>query len=198
MKINRRHTNLTSNFFILVLSFVFLTCFPLITNAQDESALSEEVPTLINKIPKKLPLKIEITVPEKAEDFPEKIKVKVTNTGKKPIYSLRLFLDMADAPEKMEHISSRGKSALFGFDLNYGRKELDSSNQEIPTENDIPIKPNETYIFEVGSSYAERVKKNILSKGRQLPKVYELIFFDLTYGDQTGFTVDGRTFSKKM
>jgi hypothetical protein len=197
MKINRQHTNLTSNFLVLALSLVFLVCFPSITNAQDESTPSEEVPTLINKIPKKLPLKIEITVPEKAEDFPEKIKVKVTNTGKKPIYSLRLFLDMADAPEKMRHFSSKGEPALYGFDLTYGRKELSGAYLEAPTTDDIPIEPNEFHIFEVDKDYVKTVKKSILSEGRQFPKVYELIFFDLTYGDQTGFTKGGGTFSKK-
>ena len=181
----------------LILTLFFLVCFNLLSNsafAQD----NEDKPVVVNDVSPKVPLKVEIIMPDKEEDFPEKIQVKITNTGEKPIYSLRMFLDTVDSRAKRERVAPNGKPFYDGYDLNYGRRELWGIGiaKESPNETDIPIKTNESYTFKVNKKYAETVKKSLMYKGDPSPKVYRLLFFDLNYGDGTGFTRAG-AYSKK-
>ena len=156
----------------------------------------QDLPTVSNEVPEKLPLKIEIILPENEDGFPQDIKVKVTNTGNRPIYSLRLFLDIIDAPQKQPGLAPNGTIPGFGFNLDYGRKPLFSAYDGIPTEEDIPIKPDESYTFEIDKKYAKIVKRGF-ERSFYFPKLYELKFRDLSYGDGTGFTRNGSPFDKK-
>ena len=178
-------------FFSVVLFTVCLIFINSPTFAQDG-----ELPEVINSVPKKVPLKVEIILPEKAEDFPEKIQVKVTNTGEKPIYAIKMILDIEDAVEKRTLIAPNGKPFYYGFDLNYGRRELQGVAKESPNERDIPIRPNESYLLKIDEKYAKTVKNNIINRGNPLPKIYRLVFFSLSYGDGTGYS-GGSTYSKK-
>lgn len=95
----------------LLSTLFFLACFSLLSNsafAQDD----EDKPVIINNISSKIPIKVEITTPDKEEDFPEKVQIKVTNTGEKPIYSLRMFFDTVDARAKRELVAPNGKSFM--------------------------------------------------------------------------------------
>lgn len=172
---------LPSFLFTLVLLFLGIPA-----QAQDEK------PEIINNVPKNIPLKVEIIEPAKTEDYPEGIQIKVTNTGDKPIYSIRMFLDIDDSEKKV--IGPNGKVAWMGFPLDYGRKELNSAFKELPTEGDVPIKPNEIYIFKVSAYRAKNFRTYFLKHEFSPVRLYRLRFQDLTFGDATGFIGNGKFF----
>lgn len=165
---------------------LFAACFALINRpilAQDE-----EKPTILNKVPAEVPIKVEILTPEKANDFPEKVQIKVTNTAQKPIYALRMILDMVDVREKSELAAPNGKPFYYGYDLVYGRRELQGIPEESPKENDVPIRPGESHIFKIDKNRVKSIRNRTLSRGDQMPQTYQIIFFSLNYGDETGFS----------
>ena len=142
-------------------------------NAQEKES------RLINTVPKHLPLKIEIINGDSA-DFLRDVKVRVTNTGEKPIYFLRFYIS---TPENF--VSSRG--IQYGFGLVYGRKELVTFTERSIPE-DIPLRKGDNCTFSVDDNAATGFKNDISHDLRAEPETYLLEFIHLSFGDGTGFT----------
>src|SRR5215213_1380381 len=73
---------------------------------------------VVDKIPKHLPIKVKVKKPEKLkdaenEDWLGELEVEVTNTGTRPIYYLKIVIDMPDvfAPNGLN----------YAYPLRYGR-----------------------------------------------------------------------------
>lgn len=85
--------NLTTKILILFQSLFFLFCVFFPVNAQDKDLSSDAQNIdlkIINKVPKHLPIKIEI-LKGNTEDVLNDAEIKVTNIGEKPIYYLYFF-----------------------------------------------------------------------------------------------------------
>lgn len=154
----------------------------------------ETTTDIVNAIPKTLPLKVEIIPPKKSEDYPEKVRIKVTNSGIKPIVSLRLrLLIISD-----EVITSpNGDRAWKTIPLTFGRRELNTGIGESPTAKDPTISPNEFYVFRINEYTKQALIKSKETSAFRQPFAYRLEFSDLSYGDGSGYTRGGAPFSKK-
>ncbi len=120
--------------FLFVFQILLLFCFVFSVNAQDSdlSVKAEyEDLNLINEVPKHLPIKIEI-INGKSEDVLSDVKIKVTNTGAKPIYYLKFFISSTK-----DFLSPRGDQ--YGFPMRYGRAALITFT-ELANETDVPLK----------------------------------------------------------
>lgn len=180
--------NLTPKILILFQSFFLLFFISITVNAQDsETSLITQDNDLkiINKVPKHLPIKIEILKGD-TEDTLNDAEIKVTNTGEKPIYYLKFFIS---TPEDF-----RGSSGYqYGFEMRYGRRELVTFST-LATETDIPLKTGESHVFKVAGREAklfnEAMRKNY---NNAKPSKYLLEFQFLSFGDKTGFWTSGGT-----
>ncbi|HEY0659423.1 MAG TPA: hypothetical protein VGD05_13155 [Pyrinomonadaceae bacterium] len=56
---------------------------------------------------------------------------------------------------------------------------------------DVPINPNESVTFKLDKNTVRVHRKNIELGMYPKPRIYELVFIDLTYADRTGFTKGG-------
>ncbi|HZG53415.1 MAG TPA: hypothetical protein VEZ40_14890 [Pyrinomonadaceae bacterium] len=134
---------------------------------------------LEDNIPKHLPLKIKVRN-LKSEKWARDFALEITNTSDKPIYYLRMFLDLPDV------ITENNRN--LGFPLQYGRGALISF--AVPVESDdVPIKPGETYTWRIPEQlqlgWERFVKRRGLAKDE--PKKIKFIFQYLNFGDGTGF-----------
>lgn len=173
------HKSLALKIFSAVFSLMFLTCIS--ANAQD----TED--RIINTVPKTVPLKIEI-LNAGTDDFFNDLRIKVTNTGDKPIYSLRLVLLVPNSKSPI------GESAIF---FRYGRMELWFDKVEIPTEKDPSIQPDESYTFKIDKQTV-KIYTKLFSEGSLSSTINSrLEFTELRYGDRTGYTRRGY-FKKKL
>ncbi len=184
-------------FLTIFSSALFLTCFALSGYSQDKSvsvavAKDENKIIIRHKLPKFVPLKIELTGLDSA-DVLRDFEVKITNIGEKPIYSLRYSLQTVDV--KISGVPL----GLLSFE--YGRHELSGGANESEENNvkptDVPINPNESVTFKLDKDTIKVHKINIETGFIQKPKIYELVFIDLTYADRTGFTKRGFFNQKK-
>ncbi|HYO07023.1 MAG TPA: hypothetical protein VER14_08565, partial [Phototrophicaceae bacterium] len=82
------------------------------------------------------------------------------------------------------------------FPLYFGRRELSSAYDDKPTNEDVPIIPNESYTFKLHKSPIIGLKKGHELTGLPFPKVFELVFIDLTFKDGTGFTIKPGDYKK--
>jgi hypothetical protein len=142
---------------------------------------------LIDNLPKHLPLKIKVRN-LKSEQWVRDFALEITNTSDKPIYYLRMFLDLPDVKAE--------DGINLGFPLQYGRGALISF--AVPVESDdVPIKPGETYTWRIPEQlqlgWERFVKRRGLAKSE--PKKLKFIFQSLNFGDGTGFRfTSGRPF----
>ncbi|HYO07026.1 MAG TPA: hypothetical protein VER14_08580, partial [Phototrophicaceae bacterium] len=143
----RRFSPFNLNLISTISFLCLISLFSIQIFAQDA-----EKPRIINSVPEKLPLKIEFINLDK-EDFLNELEIKVTNTGDKAIYSLRFEFEIVD-----------GKPSLDGresFPLYFGRRELSSAYDDKPTNEDVPIIPNESYTFKLHKSPIIGLKKSL-------------------------------------
>lgn len=155
-----------------VLNLFFLSCFTLTVFAQKNED------RIINKIPKHLPIKVEILDDDK-EDILGEFKIKVTNTGDKPIYFLKFVVSPIDV------LAPNGKK--YSFSMYYGRNALIQFD-EPAKEGDIPLNKGESHIFEVGKKQADDFQQGLKLNGENAsPQKIEVIFQFLSFGDKTGF-----------
>jgi hypothetical protein len=181
-----------AKFHVVSILVLFLFCFSGLTDTA--FAQNAEKPEIVKDMPKGLPLKTEILAPVKAEDYPEKIRIKVTNTGNQPIYSLRLRLVI----ETGEILSGPdGKRAWKTEPLTFGRYELNTGIGEEPNADDPYIRPSGYYVFSLSKPSQDAYKNSKERGGFLQPLFYRLEFSDLSYGDGSGFTRGGVPFSKK-
>ncbi|HLL75796.1 MAG TPA: hypothetical protein VK421_11095 [Pyrinomonadaceae bacterium] len=147
--------------------------------AQSEQAERQ----LENKIPKHLPIKIEVKNLS-SERWERDLEVEVKNVSEKPIYYMRFGIAMPDV------ISSGGNP--MGFSLQYGRTRLIFFTEPLRPD-DTPIPPGETYTFKLREQEVQGweafVRRNNLPKGE--PKKIRLILGEINFGDGTGFRTTG-------
>ncbi|HMQ03041.1 MAG TPA: hypothetical protein PKD26_03925 [Pyrinomonadaceae bacterium] len=132
--------------------------------------------TLENKVPKHLPIKVEVLYGKRAQTL-ENAEVKITKTGKRPIYSLRIFVSTVDDPR----FAKWGVASFY-----FGRAELRTFGN-LANSDDPFIKPGETVVFWVGKKSAEDFRLAIQNAIGIIPEKYELIFQHLGFGDGTSF-----------
>lgn len=140
---------------------------------------------LANRIPKNLPIKIEI-LNENSEDVLKNVKIKITNIGEKPIYFLKFFIST-----KKDYLASNGNQ--YGFPLRFGRSEL-VLIEELATDEDIPLKKGESYTLSIDAKRAEKFSASRERSFRALPILYLFEFQALSFGDGTGYLGSGATF----
>ncbi|HYO07024.1 MAG TPA: hypothetical protein VER14_08570 [Phototrophicaceae bacterium] len=138
----------------------------------------DEPPEIINKIPKHIPLKVELENKEKKEVIKE-LRIKVTNTANRPIYKLNLFLTPLDV------LSPSGNK--YGFSQIYGTYR-NGEGLDVPAQpDDMRLEPGESYVFQVKKELAEMFKKSREKRNEPYPKKFEIEFHFLIFGDGTGF-----------
>ncbi|MEO8435799.1 MAG: hypothetical protein ABI596_12945 [Pyrinomonadaceae bacterium] len=150
-------------------------------------SMPKEERELDDQIPKHLPISIKIKK-DKEQEFKDlknekwlrDFELEVKNTGDRPIYSIRLVLDMdgVRAPDGNQ----------YGLDLIYGRGNLIDFSEHLKPQ-DVPLKPGETYVFRIAERYVrgwDRFTRE-LSKDKALPKKARIMFQSINFGDGTGF-----------
>ncbi|HZG53417.1 MAG TPA: hypothetical protein VEZ40_14900 [Pyrinomonadaceae bacterium] len=162
----------------ILVTLVILGAF--VPTAQEVAAqLPQMERELEDDLPKHLPLKIKVRN-LKSEKWARDFEIEFTNTSDKPIYYLRMFVDLPDVKAE--------DGINLGFPLQYGRGALISF--AVPIEpDDVPIKPGETYTWRIPEQlqlgWERFVKRRGLTKSE--PKKIKFIFQSLNFGDGTGF-----------
>lgn len=157
----------------VVCSLFLLTCFSISVFAQENDQ------KIINKVPKHLPIKVEI-IKEDNQSRLSEIKIKVTNTGEKPIYYLKLMIITSDDSVKHNGLNIGLSSPSYG-----NSKFIDFN--KLAEESDISLKKNEVFVF--GIEERDVNSFNSLLNDYNLPSdpKFTLEFQVLSYGDKTGF-----------
>jgi len=129
-------------------------------------------------IPKHLPLKFEIRNLN-SDRWVYDLEIEVTNTSTKPIYYLDFFITIPGYKSKIT-------GNKLGFWFRYGRIQLvDFAEPLLP--DDIPIAPGGKHTFKILESNAKGWEETSKREGRPEPKVFNLQFQGLNFGDGTGF-----------
>jgi hypothetical protein len=167
------------------LSPVFFTLLlPLLMVAlvgAEQGAWGQNNETIENKVPKHLPIKVEILY-RKGAKLLENAEIKVTNTGEKPIYSLHFGVSTADDPSfAMKHGVSR---------LYFGRSDLMTFGN-FANNNDPSLKRGESIFLELSRKRVEGFRNAMRNSRGSMPEKYELFFQFLSFGDDTGFWTTG-------
>lgn len=134
---------------------------------------------LEDRIPKHLPFKIKVKN-LKSENWVRDFELEITNTSDKPIYHLRMFVDLPDVKAE--------DGVNLGFPLRYGRSALNSFSVPIEPD-DVPLKPGESYTLKIPESLQLGWESFVKRRGlaREEPKKIKFIFQNLNFGDGTGF-----------
>ncbi|MBX3295040.1 MAG: hypothetical protein KF762_04960 [Acidobacteria bacterium] len=154
-------------------------------------AVFSQVPEIENAIPNNMPLKIEIIAPEKAEDYPDKIRIKVTNTGDRSIVWLRLHLEEINEEVR---IAPDGKRAYVTMPLIFGRRDY---NLAKTLETDPVIAPAASHMFDLSYYKRRKVARRRNKVNYQPVQLYRLGFSGVRYLDGSGYFSNGQGFSKK-
>jgi len=171
---------------VLLLSAVCLVSIFLINGTLGTGIAQSEEREFVDTTPKHLPIKVKIKK-EKEQAFKDlknanwyrDLEIEVTNIGDKPIYLLHFTLVL---PEIV--IDEAGSNA--GFVLHYGRAELgDIKTKAEPS--DVPIKPGETYVFNISRGQVLGWESYMKKHNKPLPKKVVLEFGTISFGDGTGF-----------
>ena len=133
-----------------------------------------------DKIPAHVPLKGKVKNLDQ-EHWARELEVEVKNTGNKPIYYLKVFIQM---PEAVYH---GGYPMAFPF--RYGRPQLGNIDER-PTPEDVPLKPGETLTFKIDEAILKGWE-SYQAEYNAKPKKLRLMLSGLTFGDGTGFTGTG-------
>jgi hypothetical protein len=185
VKTERKPTGVLTKMFLSLLLFGVVAVLLINGLLRQGIAQSVEGREVEDKIPKHVPIKVEIrSEKEKAfkdlknEKWLGDLEIEVTNTSDKPIYFLELW---ADLPE----IFSENNRKI-GFSLRYGRKDfIDFNTRPIP--NDVPIRPGETYTFKIAENYQRAWDAHKARGNWPNPRKVEIKFIQMNFGDGTGF-----------
>ena len=172
----------------ILLLFLFVWCvFGIVSSTAQSPQKAER--ELEDKIPKHLPINLRVKNPDKVKDLNNEtwlhdLEIEIENKSTKPIYYLRLVIDLPEV------ITENNRE--LGFPLQYGRAALISFSAPLQ-QDDVPIKPGESYIFKVPEQLLQGwesfTKRRNLAK--KAPKKFRLIFQVLSFGDGTGFITTG-------
>lgn len=179
MSFNRSVSSL--KFKSAVAVFAFLTLVFGSTWFLSKAARPQQNRSITVKTFKYLPLTVSEVrhLHDEGDNWFRDLEIDVTNTSEKPIYFFGIHL-------RFPNVQISGGAA---FGLLYGRAEL-STLDGVPTPEDKPIKPGETYTFRIPEARVKGWAK--MRKRLQLPAdgidVIELSFGTINFGDRTGFT----------
>lgn len=171
--------------FVVTVQFTFLTSLNFAQGNEDRIINANKEKKIVNKVPKHLPLKIEILDDDELSRLDE-IKIKVTNTGEKPIYYLKFII------VTNENFPKPNGAKIGLGSLKHGNSRL-VDFLKTAEEDDIPLKKDESVTFEI-KEYEVRSFNNFLAeKGITSEPGFDLTFQFLTFGDATGFWTTGGT-----
>jgi hypothetical protein len=159
-------------------TIMLLFCIALTAIAQDDKENKDD--RIINKVPKHLPIKVEITFGENKSTLAG-TKIKITNTGEKPIYYVKLmFITPKDFPKI--------QNSRLGFPttLKCGTPRLGDFTR-IAAESEVPVKTGESCNFEITEKDVKLFKRMLSEHDISEEPRFELIFQLLSFGDKTGF-----------
>jgi hypothetical protein len=180
---DRRFTSLKMLLLLAIFTIASVVfCFKSLAPSLAQNDQEREIE---DKIPKHLPLKVQLKKEKEAKikDFKNDawlldFELEVTNTSEKPIYFLNMWILY---PEFVEN------GGIKGVPLRYGRLDFIKSETR-PLPDDIPIKPGETYTFKI-LDQDRQAWSNRKAAGVALnPRKLRFIFSDLSFGDGTGFS----------
>lgn len=139
--------------------------------------------------PKIVPVEIEFKDYEK-ENWWHHLEIKVTNTGKRPIYylSMVLWLD-ATYPETGDPAS--GKQMAISFKFGDVERFFSSTNGEIAKPSDDAIRPGDSFTFTVPENYVIGYDLRKKLKAFNEPRTGELTHGWTNFGDGSGFLPGG-------
>ena len=166
----------------LGLSFLLILLFSggLNVTAQENKTPDEEDKRIINKVPKHLPIKVEIIYGEDKTTLAG-TKFKFTNTSDKPIYYLYFALNAPDDFPRIQNSKLGFPTTLY---CGIGRLG-DLANVAQP--GDVGIGNDESCDFQISKDEVKRfirfLNENSITDDIRL----ELIFQVLSFGDKTGF-----------
>lgn len=144
---------------------------------------------LVDKIPKRLPIKVEFEKAE-TEDLLATIDVKITNKGRKPIYFVLLDIVPTDITDN--------EGLKFSFRLMYGRKNFHQLSEFFQSDDD-PLLPGESYLLKIDSEVLQQWNLRLTKDGKPKPKHFDINFRHLSYGDGSGFMgKPGHSFSGRF
>ena len=145
------------------------------------SAAAQEERVFENKIPSHIPIKIKIKK-EKEQSFKDlknekwlsEFEIEVTNTGDRPIYFLYITFDT--------DVRVGGQRLV--FPISYGRAELSDIVSKAQTD-DVPIKPGETHVFQMGEvpAWERGVREERFPQATRFGAELQ----SLSFGDGTGY-----------
>jgi hypothetical protein len=166
---------------LFCLAAIFLVKFVLVPSAAQSTGERE----LEDKTPKHLPIKVKIKAEKekafkdlKNEKWIRDLELEVTNTGDKPIYLLHFLVILPEITDENGHNISLA--------LHYGGTELTGIETKAGPD-DVPIKPGETYTFNISEGQALGWEAFKRKKSWPHPKKLVLKFQILSFGDGTGF-----------
>lgn len=163
---------------VFIFSTTLISLLMLVPAAFEQGVRGQNKETIDNQVPKHLPIKVEILYGKRAEVL-ENAEIKVTNTGKRPIYSLHFQVSThEDAGLPMQY----GISSLY-----LGRPELRTYGN-LANADDPVLKPGEILAFTLTEESVRRFREGIQTHQQAVPKKYKLVFQFLGFGDDTGFS----------
>ena len=170
---NRPIISLTQIIFVLAL------CFTTAAYTQEK-----EDQRIINKIPTKVPLKIEIINGGMNSALGD-LEIRITNKSKLPIYYFSLSLGSEEEFAPRERV---GLTALkFGnFRLSDFSQSFDSLEAERAAT--APLNPGETFSFGIDKKMVEPFWNLMEERGLSRKSRITLEFSHLRFGDGTGYT----------
>jgi hypothetical protein len=175
--------------FILAVALLFKAASrPAVANTESSAssaAQSDNERQFENKVPKHLPISIRIH-PEKEKAVKDlnnnrwhhDFALEVKNTGDKPIYYLYLILEMPEIKPNGDVLTAI---------LVYGHRSIFDESKGIAQPEDIPLRPNETVILNLGKRQADGWDERRAIENLPQPKKLEIVFMELNFGDGTGF-----------
>lgn len=180
-------------FAIALTTVVLMISSGQLASSQEQQASSQEPQRETELVPPGQEKKIHIGV---RSDIPLKFEVKnlnsktwaydleidVTNTSEKPIYFFDISLELS-------HIRSfsGGRCAYW---LHYGRGKLLDSSTPIEKE-DVPLLPGERHTFKLSQANAKDWDHMREKEGRPEPRLLEIHFRSINFGDGTGYDLSG-------
>ena len=169
-------------------SLTFVMPLLLLLTVATERRVLGQLTKIENQIPKSVPLKVEFKNYEN-ENWWHDLEIKVTNTGKKPIFYLYLSLDT-------DRKGPNGNG--FTFPLPFGDSRRLLSTDGVAAGDDAAILPGESYIFKISAIDAKAWDFAKTFDDFVEPRKAVLRHTWTNFGDGTGFKPGGTAFKKKL
>ena len=135
-----------------------------------------------NAIPDWVPVKVKARKVA-SEKWAHDLEIEITNISSKPIYYMHLYLTLPG-------VRNLERGHRVGFLLRYGRSGLISAAERVRSD-DVPIMPKGKHVFRLSENGANGWEQLRAREGRPQPKILELEFQLLNFGDGTGYITTG-------